>query len=228
MINVTKSTAPRTVFRYNEADIVAQIKDDFQEMCFLCEEVALRHSEVEHFYPVNGGWADREHDWDNLFWICGKCNKIKSDSYNRKNDKSTVENQILNNLSDDVENILQLSLNIPQTSINITIYTTDSVLLQKATTTKVLLNKIYNGIDTTSPSYIDLQKMIVTEMAKFRSLLREYDNQKKPVWYRQLQEIEIAKRLSKRTKTSESSFVGFKRYIIRNNPKYKEFEKYFD
>lgn len=228
MINVIKSTAPRATFSYNDNDIVAQIKYDFQEMCFLCEEVALRHSEVEHFHPVNGGWAEREHDWDNLFLICGKCNKIKSNSYNKKNDVGIIENQILNNLIDDVENILQLSLNIPQTSINISIYTTDTILLQKALITQEFLNKVYNGIGTTSLSYIDLRKMVVTEMAEFRSLLKEYENDKKPDWYKKQQEAEIAKRLSKRTKTSKSSFVGFKRYIVNNNPRHSYFKKYFD
>ncbi len=227
MINVSKSTAPRAVFRYNDADIVAQIKVDFHEMCFLCEEVALRHSEVEHFYPVKGGWADKEHDWDNLLWCCEKCNKIKSNSYN-KNKDGVIENEILKSWGDDVEIILQLTLNIPQTNILIFIHTTDSNLQTKALKTQELLHKIYNGIATTSLYFIDLRKMIVAEIAEFRSLLKEYENDKKPDWYKKQQEAEIAKRLSKRTKTSKSSFVGFKRYIVNSNPRHSYFKKYFD
>lgn len=229
MINVVRSQAPRSNFAYNDEDIKAQIKEDFYSMCFLCEEVAPKHAEVEHFYPVKGGWEDKKHEWENLLFCCEKCNKIKSNTYNKKDSSGLIENELLKNWEDNVEQIIRLSFNIPQTIIQIDIdKQTPQGIFEKAKTSKELLDKIYNGKNTTSLSYIDLQKAIIDELADFMSLLKSFFDATKPTWYKEEKEREIAQKLSKKTKSAKSSFVGFKRYIIRNNPKYQHFEQYFD
>ncbi len=219
MINIQKSNPPTHTFTYKDSDIREKVKNDFFQMCFICEEIS-RHYEIEHFYPQNS-YEHLTNEWHNLFLSCQKCNKIKP-----KNANTSSDSEILNNCTDDVENIIQLHLNISTKEIEITIHATDKDLIRKAENTKNLcLERIYNGKNTTSLSHIDLRKEIITELARFESLLSKYEKFPR---LRKNFESEIAERLSKRTMKSESSFVSFKRRFIRENANYKQFEPHFN
>jgi uncharacterized protein (TIGR02646 family) len=225
MINVVKSSQPSSDFKYTDHEIKSVIKSDFHEMCFLCEEVALRHSEIEHFYPVKGGWPEKEHEWDNLLWCCEKCNKIKSNSYNRKAENGNIEKEILKSWVDNVENTLKLSIDFSTHEVFFNFEGTDS----RIANTVELLDKIYNGKGTSSLSYIDLRKMIIEELAEFLSLVESYLNAEKPAWYKEIQETDIKVRLSKTNKNAKSSFVSFKRwYILDKENLRQDFQRHFD
>ena len=39
----------------------------------------LQDPQIEHLLPhKNGKWPDRKFDWENLFWACGHCNRVKN------------------------------------------------------------------------------------------------------------------------------------------------------
>lgn len=63
---------------YNEPDVVQQLKEDFNDKCYICELSELSDPEVEHLRPHHGRRIkERVFDWDNLFYVCPHCNKIK-------------------------------------------------------------------------------------------------------------------------------------------------------
>jgi len=207
MINVQKSPTPTRVFRYNDEDIKAQIREDFFILCYICEEYVPKHFDIDHFFPQNS-FPHLVHDWDNLFYCCSTCNSI------RPKDINTIGNEILNNCKDDVEKNIHLKFDNGR--ILIILNNIDS----KSLNTKKLLNRVYNGFKSSSKSYLYLRKEIEKELVEFEKIIRKYQ-QNKSVF-----EQELKDRLSKKTKSLVSAYVSFKRQIVRE--KYKEFEKYFD
>lgn len=64
---------------YEKPDVVAQMKQDFHNKCYICELKNLQDPQVEHLLPhKNGTYLDRKFDWENLFWCCGHCNGVKN------------------------------------------------------------------------------------------------------------------------------------------------------
>lgn len=65
--------------RYALQDVVCQLKQDFNEKCYICEMKDLQDPQIEHLLPhQNGKYQDRKFDWENLFWSCGHCNNVKN------------------------------------------------------------------------------------------------------------------------------------------------------
>lgn len=63
---------------YNEPDVVAALKEDSGDKCYICELKGLSDPEVEHLRPhYNRTKKDRVFDWNNLFYVCPHCNKMK-------------------------------------------------------------------------------------------------------------------------------------------------------
>jgi len=85
MINIQKRSAPKHSFKYNDNDIVEIIRNDFFHLCYICEEYVPIHFEIDHFFPK--GHKEFEHlihEWDNLFYSCEKCNRIRPKNLNLK------------------------------------------------------------------------------------------------------------------------------------------------
>lgn len=218
MIFVSRSSSP-SIVNYKGESIREIIKNDFFKMCYLCEEVT-RHYEIDHFYPQNA-YPHLENDWNNLFYVCEKCNKIRP-----KNINTSSENEVLDNTQDDVENLIVLRYNEVKNEIEITSNNQNPKLLRKVNNTIILLDKIYNGKETTSNSYIDLRDDIRNEIESFRNLLDTYEE---VIPFLKIgYEEKIARKLSKKTMTLDSSFVSFKRRIILDNPQWLDFKIYFD
>ena len=71
--------AKKAAGKYDKPDVIAQLKEDFHDKCYICEIKGLLDPEVEHFLPhENGKYLDRKFDWNNLFLSCGHCNKVKN------------------------------------------------------------------------------------------------------------------------------------------------------
>ncbi len=209
MINIVRSSKPEKSFEYNDFEIDEIIRSDFFELCYICEEHIPRQYEIDHWLPKGQTeFADKIHDWDNLFYICPKCNKIRPKNIN------TEGEEVLNNCKDDVEKLIYLQF--IDNKVKVIINNNDS----KTINTKKLLNRIYNGIDSNSKSYIYLREEIEKVIKKFEEIVKRYFTNK------ELYEKELKNSLSKKTKSGDSAFISFKRQIVRL--KYKEFEKYFD
>jgi hypothetical protein len=204
MFNVTKSAAPTGGFKYNDNAIERQVKDDFFDKCYLCEEKVPRHLEVEHFYP-QAHYPHLVHHWDNLLCICQKCNKIRPKQIN-----TTNEDEVLNCCEEDVEVLIQLRFLAKEKKVEIT-----GSSQQKIKNTIELLDRIHNGGNKTkSNSYSDLQKLIVKELAKLEEDITNLMNYQLEKPFKD----KIKQRLSR-----QSAFMAIKRtYINDFNPEFTE------
>lgn len=164
MFNVVKSPAPQGDFLYNDVIVVELIRQDFFDKCYLCEEKTPRHLEVEHFYPLSY-FPHLKNDWNYLLCICNKCNKIRP-----KNINTTDENEVLDCCTTDVENLILLKFNNSDSSISFTGANGNIII----TNTIKLLQRIHNGIDTASNSYIDLRKLIAQELAELEDEINSF------------------------------------------------------
>jgi hypothetical protein len=84
MFNVTRSyPAPVSLSNkngYRQDDVLNELRKIFFDKCYLCEIKEPDSINVEHLKP-HGGDEDLMHDWDNLFFVCGRCNNIKLAKY---------------------------------------------------------------------------------------------------------------------------------------------------
>lgn len=64
---------------YREKDVIDSLRIVFHDKCYICELKGLQDPEVEHLLPHKGGkYPERKYDWNNLFWSCGHCNRVKN------------------------------------------------------------------------------------------------------------------------------------------------------
>ncbi len=229
MINIKRSPKPEKEINYKDIDIRKKIHKDFYHLCYLCENEAFTSYEIDHFYPQNE-FKLKINDWDNLFLICSDCNKIRPKKINVKG------KEVLNSCCDDVENLIQLRFiynleNEPE-SIGIK----SSLRNKKVKNTIKLLKKIYILENSLSRRDIFLfYHKINNRVQQFKNKLEIYVKIKKNCRRKKNLKLEIIDFLRKDTifkKTGRDDntlgFISFKRQIIKDNPAYKKFEKYFD
>ena len=66
---------------YSGTDVVRQLKEDSHDKCYICELKHLSDPEVEHLKPhYNRKRKELVFYWNNLFYSCRHCNRIKSAS----------------------------------------------------------------------------------------------------------------------------------------------------
>lgn len=199
MFKVTKSDKPAGDFKYNDAAIVALVKADFLYKCYLCEEKTPRHLEVEHFYP-QAYFPEKIHDWDNLICICEKCNKIRPKKINTDD-----TDKVVNPCIDKVETLIQLKYNPSDYSVTISSEDASTIVTNSIN----LLEKIHNGTNTKSLSFIDLRKLIAEDIAALEEDISNLNTVIENVFRKR-----IAKRLSR-----QSAFFAIKKtFIMENNP----------
>jgi|GEM_PF-1522354 len=226
MQKVTKAAnPPRVSFVYNDDDIVTQIRSDFFDMCYLCEEVVIKHHQIEHFFP-QVPYKHLENDWDNLFLICSKCNTVRPKKINTCSaynstapHLSEINNCVLSSTIDDVEAIIQLEYDMKNDRVNISIDSNGltSEKINQAKNTVVLLERIYNGEGgTTSKQYLDLRSDIKEKIANFISDVEILKNITPSLI--STKQAKLERHLNKTSRKVESSYFSFKRTIVRNDP----------
>ena len=202
MINITRSTHGYADYKSEATRNV--IKRDFGRVCYLCESDPVHNWEIDHFYPV-GHFPYLENVMDNLFFICSKCNKI------RPKDINTSDKEVLNPCVDDAEKLISLSMDISDPNKLIAIQNNDNTNLKVQSTIDLLLEKIYNGKNTTSPIYKDLRDDIFTELVKLRENLLDYLENKKGTFLEDnWQRIDWVK-----INTKPSKYYSFKQSLIQ-------------
>ena len=83
-VNRSKTVPPSLVEskaedRFRNDDVVKQLAEDSGYKCYLCEISPVSDPEVEHLLPHKGGkYPERKYDWNNLFYACSHCNKVKN------------------------------------------------------------------------------------------------------------------------------------------------------
>jgi HNH endonuclease len=223
MINITKSSAPEGEFLYTDKDIKEKVKKDFFNLCYLCEERSPKHSEIDHFYPQKY-FDKRINDWDNLFLICEKCNKLRP-----KNTNATPDKEVYNNCIDNVEGLIALYYDFTNNQIKIKI-SKDTI---KAKNTVNLLERIYNGKGSKSTDYFELQEEIKNKINHFQIAFDNFLNIKIEFLKENYKNIVIdfiSKEYNLKTENidyNKVGFVSFKRQIIKDNSAFHEFHEYF-
>ena len=62
---------------YRNPDVIALLRRDFHDKCYICELNELQSVEVEHLKPHHGD-KELKFDWNNLFYSCAHCNSVKN------------------------------------------------------------------------------------------------------------------------------------------------------
>ena len=189
---------------YKQPEVLERLQADFKNKCYLCEDKDITSINVEYFKPHREN-KDLKFDWDNLFFACVHCNSTKSDKYEDILN-CTVE-------EDGVDTKIRYYMN-PFPKELVLIDTIESN--PKIEMTALLLNNLYNG--TTILKRIEsnnLRRRILQEIYHFNSLLDDYFDSDSPV------KVVIKNKVLEEL-TNSSSFTAFKRWIIKDNPKYLE------
>lgn len=205
MINITRSTHGYADYKSEATRDI--IKRDFGRICYLCEGDPVQNWEIDHFYPVVH-FPDLENDMDNLFFICSKCNKI------RPKDINTTGKEVLNPCHDDVGNLLSLSMDMsgmPNPNKLILIKNNDETNPQVQATIDSLLQRIYNGIDTSSNSFKDLQDDVFVTLVELRENLLDYLENKKGTFL----EDNWQRKDWAKINTKPSKYYSFKQSLIK-------------
>jgi hypothetical protein len=76
MFNVVRpQPGPDCSSDYRSKEVVTALKTIFYGKCYLCED-EVSDPVIEHFIPHEGDTL-KEHDWNNLYYACHRCNNIK-------------------------------------------------------------------------------------------------------------------------------------------------------
>ncbi|NWF66069.1 MAG: hypothetical protein HXX81_01235 [Campylobacterales bacterium] len=190
-----------TFNHYSDESVKEALKKDLFKRCYLCEEVT-RHFEVEHFYPQKY-FSHLENSYENLFYACQKCNKIKPKDIN-----TNSENEILNCCETNPYEYIKLELNTKECKVEVTQIKDEPDNGNKVRETIKLLNRIYNGENSKSTSCEDLKDDIKEKIEEFRKKLDKYEKTK-------LKKVALNSIIEEISE--QSAYITFKKWIIRDN-----------
>ena len=123
--------------RYDGKDVYDSLKKIFHDKCYICETKSPQDINVEHF-DAHMNDIEKKFSWNNLYFVCSRCNNIKGNHYNNLLDCC--------NVNEDVYRSLRLLP--PYTPYAGNIVVEARVDNPKAASTVDLLKKVYNGKGT--------------------------------------------------------------------------------
>lgn len=193
---------------YEKKDVVERLKEDFHNKCYICELDKLQDPEVEHLLPhKNGRYPERKFDWNNLFWSCGHCNKVKM--------QNRYDAGIIDCCKIDPETLLYFRLENEEVYIHAIDEENEQAVL-----TAELITEVFTIKNTSMRVY-------KSDM-RFQELNREMNK-----LYDSLEELmkdpgsKVALRKVQALLRRETRFAAFKRNYIRDNcQKYPNLIKY--
>ena len=210
----------KTPFQPNQDEILEVLKKDFFEKCYLCEDkVDTRYFEIEHFLPKKPKGSKKENEirknsWGNLMLACSDCNK-------RKGNLEPILNPTLADEKIDEKICFRIVLDENTNNGSKIVIDTVNQGSVKTQNTIKLLKQIHNGKSGSAKiKSADLREKIYNEIVKFESFIQSYRLTEKQQRKNELLQS-IIDGLSNRT-----PFTAFKRWIVRDNPQYKEFIQY--
>ncbi len=213
MINIIKSTtiplslsvekAKPSSDNYRSDDVIKQLKEDFHNKCYICEDYAPSTINVEHFVPHRSKDRDLMFDWANLFYACAHCNNVKGDVFDNLINCTDSKNKILD--------LVRFSVNpYPKEKVIIQ----NKILDVKVQQTVELLLKVYNGEHTGLKTVEgeNIRERLVDEMVKFTKKLNNYSkstvlSKDKARYLKKIKEMLSVK----------SPFTAFKVWVIKEN-----------
>lgn len=192
----TESTKPNG--SYNQKDVTERLKRDFHDKCYICELKGLQDPEVEHLLPhKNGKYPQRKFDWDNLFWCCGHCNRIKN--------SGKYDAGIVDCCRQDPEKLLKFTLE--EDDVNVTAI---NPLDSQAQLTARLVYETFN-LKNTGIREAACENRLRSLCKSMDVLYRELDN------YKRFPMSPRNKRMMSSLLSRSSSFAAFKRGYVRDH-----------
>lgn len=203
MIQLQKTTtAPASLAnkkRYDGDDVKDLLAEDQYNKCYICERQRTTDFHIEHLHSQKN-YPKEIYNWENLFFACSYCNGRKSSSFDG----------IANPTEEAVEEKIVQTLNYNKADFA-TNDTSDAIQQ-----TVALLNRIFNGKQNKLRDYNEKAffKEFLSKMNKFEQAINDYLSTPTPE----------TKQVIKELLSIKEEFLGFKYWIIKNNPSlYAEF-----
>ena len=187
----------------NTPEVVEALEEIFHDKCYICESKNAVPKEIEHLRP-HGGNADLKFDWNNLFLACAYCNHIKSDKYTPIWDCTQVE-------VDELISFRKAGHFGTDESLTFAKVEGADETLATAMTCE-LLQRVYHGKTKQEEFGAKiLRNAVISELSKFKNCIRNYRQSSG-------EDKEDLSELIKKDLKSNSQFVAFKRWVVRDNP----------
>lgn len=199
MIQLQKTTiAPdslTTKKRYDGEDVKALLAKDHYDKCYICERQLTTDFQVEHLHSQEH-YPDEKYNWDNLFFVCSYCNGKKSANFDG----------IVNPTKEAIEEKIVQKLNYRDNKADFITNDTSETIQQ----TIKLLNRIFNGKQSNLRDFNEKAffRDFSIRMSVFEQAVNDYLSA--PT----LETKEVVRELL----SIEQEFLGFKYWIIKNNP----------
>ena len=185
---------------YSEEDVLVELRKIFYEKCYLCESRSLVHLNVEHLKPHKNKNKALKFDWNNLFYVCSRCNNFKRAKYTNILDCTDHSIDVL-------RSIKHLPPVSPFAKLNITAETTCPQTIQTAE----LINNIFNSDDTPNKTVAgdELRYNVFVAINYLNTLFLAYINPKTSI-RKKLEFLEELQTLAGK----EQEFSAFIRWTI--------------
>ena len=196
MIQLQKTTtAPASLAnkkRYDDDDVKDLLAEDQYNKCYICERQRTTDFQIEHLHSQEH-YPNERYNWDNLFFACSYCNTKKSSHFDN----------IVNPTKEAIEEKIVQTLNYNKADF--TTNDTSETIQQ----TIELLNRIFNGKNRMRDFKEErFFEEFLRKMNKFKQAINDYLSTPTPE----------TKQVIKELLSIKEEFLGFKYWIIKNNP----------
>ena len=201
MIKVFKKTTPPESLtaqkKYDSEEVKQQLIADHQGKCYLCERVLTTDFQVEHLHSQEH-FPEEKYNWHNLFLSCSYCN----------GKKSNLLDNILNPAQEPIESLITQELDyLNKKAVFKQVNTPASTEVQQ---TLSLLERIFNGTHK-------MRK--IKEERFFEDFLSKMNAFQKAINNFLMADNKQTRLVLQEELTINREFLGFKYWIIQNNPK---------
>ena len=198
MIQLQKTTtAPASLAtknKYDGEDVKALLAKDHYDKCYICERQLTTDFQVEHLHSQEH-YPDEKYNWENLFFVCSYCNGKKSANFDG----------IVNPTKEAIEEKIVQKLNYRDNKADFIRNDTSKAIEQ----TIILLKRIFNGKNA-------IRK--VREEKFFKEFISKMNNFEKAINDYLSAPTSETKEVVRELLSIEQEFLGFKYWIIKNNP----------
>ena len=200
MIQLQKTTTAPASLTNKKRDDSDDVKDllakDHYDKCYICERQRTTDFQIEHLHSQEH-YPNERYNWDNLFFACSYCNTKKSSNFD----------DIVNPTKEAIEEKIVQTLNYSENKAYFIPNDTDtSKAIQQ---TIELLNRIFNG-ENRMRNFKEERffEEFLSKMNKFEQAINDYLSTPTPE----------TKQVIKELLSIKEEFLGFKYWIIKNNP----------
>ena len=198
MIQLQKTTtAPASLAnkdKYYGEDVIDLLAKDHYDKCYICERQLTTDFQVEHLHSQKH-YPDEKYNWENLFFVCSYCNGKKSANFDG----------IVNPTKEAIEEKIVQKLNYRDNKADFIRNDTSKAIEQ----TIILLKRIFNGKNAIRKVREEkFFKEFISKMNNFEKAINDYLSAPTPE----------TKQVIKELLSIKEEFLGFKYWIIKNNP----------